>query len=301
MASSISGASISHFDLIPDEAVKQIFSHFDKLQLLGIAAKVCRRWRILANMSPVVEAVLRNIPGITVFSKTDWRQQDFGLPRNAFENLPPFTSRELFPLIRRHKALPIEEEAGSTVLTFPRGLTPNLLKTLPGAPAMQVWTKLGWKYGDAPVDEPYHAVITDNVLVGSRCTNGQGRMKGGARRQLAQSLEVSVPKIIEAVTHFTVTFISPKPSPFVSTDTPRLSDGSIDWGSIKASATQCEGQIGCEGQLGSCNKISVGNYSPPTDSELQIGYGGLKVQYGPMCPDTCGVQGVSVVPRPPVD
>ena len=196
--------------LLPDDMIKLVLSKLD-LHSLARSSGVCRQWRTLAHTPELMEDILRRTPQISIFGEEEWRRH-FDLPDGiSFGDAPSFNA-EVLHRLARHAALPIEDDAGITLLTLPEGLTFNKLVELAGAPRQgeaakfqYIWDDFQTAYGDEVVTKTYRIAITNNVLEESR------RKSVAEQKALVGRFVTRMPKTLEAATLCIVTFISAYP------------------------------------------------------------------------------------------
>ena len=106
-------------------------------------------------------------------------------------------------------SLQIEEDAGITLLTMPKGLTLNKLVKLASSPKQgnvakfkYIWPDALKALGDTPVDKTYRVAITNNVLIGSR------KLSVDKQRELVKKMGCEMPGMLPAATLAILTYMS---------------------------------------------------------------------------------------------
>ena len=150
-------------------------------------------------------------PSLKVFDESDWVTRvdlsSFGLD---VIDAPPLDKRQAIPFLKRClSSLPIEGNAGITVLTIPKGLTFNTLVKLAGSPKVgntakfrYIWGRISSEIGDIPVDKTYRIVITNNVFKKSR------NLSVSDQKALMSKIGCEMPRVLEATVLLVVTFMS---------------------------------------------------------------------------------------------
>jgi hypothetical protein len=111
------------------------------------------------------------VPQVFRINEAIWRQyvdlEKLGL---SFEGTPAVDDREKGRAIKG-MSHHVEERAGVTVLSLPKGLTLNMLLQIAKAnnvPIADVWDEILDQLGDKAVETPCTVVLTNSVLKGSR-------------------------------------------------------------------------------------------------------------------------------------
>lgn len=151
------------FSQLPEEIILRTFG-FLRANELAKCGEISRRWRRLASDPVLWNAFdLRTISSsLKVFDELDWITHvdlsSFGLD---VTDAPPLNKHQAIPFLKRClSSLPIEGNAGITVLTIPKGLTFNTLVKLAGSPKVgnipkfrYIWDRISSEIGDIPVDK----------------------------------------------------------------------------------------------------------------------------------------------------
>ena len=197
----------------PQEIILKVFGYLTAIELAK-CDEVSRRWRRLASDATLWNAFdLRGTisPSLKVFDKSDWvirvDLSSFGLD---VIDAPPLDKRQAIPFLKRClSSLPIEGNAGITVLTIPKGLTFNTLVKLAGSPKVgntakfrYIWGRISSEIGDIPVDKTYRIVITNNVFKKSR------NLSVSDQKALMSKIGCEMPRVLEATVLLVVTFMS---------------------------------------------------------------------------------------------
>ncbi|MCC5832160.1 MAG: F-box protein [Chlamydiales bacterium] len=200
------------FSQQPQEIIIGIFSYLSAIELTK-CREVSRKWRRLGSDSTIWNALdLRKIsPLLKVFDESDWVTH-LDLPSFNLDvvDAPPLDKFQAIPILKRSLySLPIEGNAGITLLTIPKGLTFNKLVKLAGLPKVgnrpefrYIWHSISSEIGDIEVDKTYRIVITNNVFKESR------NLSVKAHKALLSKIGCEMPKIVEATVLLVVTFMS---------------------------------------------------------------------------------------------
>ncbi len=120
---------------LPIPIVVKILQQLECPRDIARCAGVSRLWHEVARDPEVVMAVLCRTLGLTIIDEVAWKEH-FVLPESvSFDDASQFNPVTALPTIDRHLSLPIEADAGVTLLTLPRGLTFNKLVELGKSPA----------------------------------------------------------------------------------------------------------------------------------------------------------------------
>jgi len=199
------------FSQQPKEIILNIFGYLSAIELAK-CDEVSRRWRRLASDATLWNDLdLRTISSsLKVFDELDWVTHfdlsSFGLD---VTDTPSLDKRKTIPALKRClSSLPIEGDAGITLLTIPKGLTFNKLVKLVESPKVGnipkfdvIWACISSKIGDIPVDKTYRIVITNNVFNKSR------NLSVSDQKALVSKIGCEMPKVIEATVLLAVTFM----------------------------------------------------------------------------------------------
>lgn len=212
---------------LSEEISMLIFSYL-KPKDLGRSCLVNKQWRRLASDSTLWNAFnLREIfPSLKVFDEIDWASHidlsSFGLD---VTDAPPLDKRTAISFINRSLSLPIERNAGVTLLTIPKGVTYNILVKVAGSPKMGNITQfkdipdcIPNEIGDIPVDKTYRIVITNSIFKNSR------NLSVSAQEALVSKIGCDMPKILEAMVLLIMTFMSSGKYLYSHLDFTRCSD-----------------------------------------------------------------------------
>jgi len=194
-----------------EEIILKIFGYLSVIELAK-CGEVSRKWRRLACDATLWNAFdLRTIsPSLKVFDELDWVTHvdlsSFGLD---VTDAPPLDKRQAIPFLKRClSSLPIEGNAGVTLLTIPKGLTFNTLVKLAGSPKVgnaakfgYIWDRISSEIGDIPVDRTYRIVITNNVFKKSR------HLSVSDQKALMSKIGCEKSKVLEATVLLVVTFM----------------------------------------------------------------------------------------------
>ncbi len=159
---------------LPEELVLAIFAYLDLPALVSVS-QVNKLWRQLSGDRFLWKAVLKSIcPRLQIFDDVDLAAHiDLAAYGLSVDGASPL--RLMIPHLRRCPSLPVEGEAGITLLTIPKGLTLNKLIKLARSPQQGKSTRFGYNWdrilyeiGDIEVAKTYHIVITNNIFEGSR-------------------------------------------------------------------------------------------------------------------------------------
>lgn len=247
-------ASEDRISQLPEEIIFQMFDLLTARELVCVS-QVSRRWKRLASDGKLWNTPLTKIfPTLKVFDSSDWSNYIKDLPSHGLSTAGELPNRAYISILKqRLTSLSIENNAGLTLLTIPKGLTVNKIKQLgESMKGIRVqWGNYAFfkKLGDIPAERTYRILITNNVLERSR------ELTTEAQKEFVQALGWRCPKFLEATTLLITTFIK--------TDQ-RLTD--------LCTYTICE-------EIVFPHDSAVGGFSPGADKDLLIGPAGFD---GPM-------------------
>lgn len=108
----VESTSMGDFAHVHDPIFSNILSYLNDFCDIGRCAQVCRLWRFLAYDQKVVEQMLRNTDGITLFQEREWRSH-LNLPESVtFEDALPYDFIALLPQIAEFLRSEIDGNAG---------------------------------------------------------------------------------------------------------------------------------------------------------------------------------------------
>ncbi len=128
------------------------------------------------RVNALQEDLRARFPSLTIIDKEDWENNvDLKALNMSVSDLLPLNRDKIIPILEDFSSLPIENDAGITVLTLPKNLTLNKLMKIAVSPKKgkvakleHVWEKILQEIGDIPVDKSYRVVISNNILKGTR-------------------------------------------------------------------------------------------------------------------------------------
>ncbi len=196
---------------LSQELVLHIFGFLSPKDL-GQTACVYREWEMLSSDNSLWKAFdLKELfPSLKVIDETVWETHvDLTALGLSVEDAPPVDKRTEIQILKKlFASLKIENNAGITVLTMPKGLTLNKLVTLAGSPKQGNSTSFRYilphvleKLGNNPVEKTYRVAITNSVLQGSRNLVS-------AQQELVNKLGCEMPGVLPATTLAILTYIS---------------------------------------------------------------------------------------------
>ena len=159
---------------LPNDLMSHAFS-FLSTEDLASASRVCKEWQV--SVSHVWDSLdlRRVIPSLQVIDQTVW-ERHFHLAALGMDarGAPAIDRRVAIPFLKRLSSH-VEENAGITLLTMPKGLTFSKLIALVSAPKQGhatrikfIWPRIKEMLGDVAVDKTYTVAITNSVLKESR-------------------------------------------------------------------------------------------------------------------------------------
>ena len=192
-----------------NEVMLNVLSYLAPKDLAG-CAKTCKEWRKLAYDESLWNSIEKRLPvffpSLSVINGTIWKNyvdlDAFGLDVEGEGDQTLSKRASLILILRAVKELTplIEENAGVTLLTIPRGLTFTKLVALAESPKqgnsgrIVFWDRFQQEFGEIPVDETYRIVISNSLLWSSSSPNDH----------LAQGLvtghEGNIPRVLEVST-----------------------------------------------------------------------------------------------------
>ncbi len=159
------------------EVVLTIFRYLD-LHSLGRASGVSRQWCALTRDWNLWSRVdLKALcPGLEVFDGVDLTTHiDLAAYGLSVDDAPVLDKPRMISILKRCLSLPVEEDAGVTLLLIPKGLTLKKLIQLARSPKQgnstplgYIWDRILTEMGDAEVTETYWIVITNTIFKNSR-------------------------------------------------------------------------------------------------------------------------------------
>jgi hypothetical protein len=190
---------------LPDEMILKVFGYLNVIELAK-CGEVSKRWTGLASDATLWNAsILRNVfPSLRVFDEKDW-QTFFGL---EIRDAPPL-HKQIIPELKKFLSLPIERNAGATLLTIPKDLTinklvhfMNSLKERKKISLIEIWKPIPEKFGNIPVEKTYRLVISNNILQKSRNQNAIDQ------KNLANKINCKIPTLLEVTVLFLAIFMN---------------------------------------------------------------------------------------------
>jgi len=201
----------------PQEILHEILRYLSPIELAK-CGELSRKWRRLKSHTLLWDAFnLRKIsPLLNVFDELDWAKYvDVTLMKLEMGDEPPLDKYQVIPFLYRClSSLPIEGDAGITLLTIPKGTTfNNMLKfarsSIVGTKIAYILGRISSKIGDIPVDKTYRIVITNNVLKKSRDLSIK------RQKALMKKTDCEMPRVLEATVFLVVaTFMNLEKCPY---------------------------------------------------------------------------------------
>ncbi|MCC5832171.1 MAG: F-box protein [Chlamydiales bacterium] len=200
------------FSQQPLDIIIKIFTYLSVVELAK-CGEISRKFRRLASDSCLWNAfdLKRISPLLKVFDESDWVTHfdisSFGLD---VTDAPSLDKRKTIPNLKRHlSSLPIEGDAGITLLTIPKGLTlKKLLELARSTSKMEERTQFRnisdhiiREIGDISIDKTYRIIITNNILKKSR------NLSIDEHIALVIKIGCEMPKVLEASVLLVVTFM----------------------------------------------------------------------------------------------
>ncbi len=196
------------------ELILHIFSFLSPKDL-GRTACVYREWEILANDKSLWN-LKKLFPSLQVIDETVWETHvDLAALGLSIEDAPPIQKRDI-SILKTLIFLGVEDNAGITVLTMPKGLTLNKLVKLARSPKQGNRTNFNYisprvleELGDVFVEKTYRVAITNSVLQRSR------NLFVRAQEKLVNSLycELQMPEVLPVATLAILTYVSSQALP----------------------------------------------------------------------------------------
>lgn len=166
---------------IPNEMlIGQIFSRFSWRELPRLGS-VCQLWREGSVLPSLWNAfdLQKEFP-VTLFDEKVWRASlNLEKSKVSFADLEPMDNHHLFPLLAKffsslkHAEVAIEQGAGATLLTLPKGLSLEELIEIKNASAncndlqMIFGERIIELFGKTVIEESHRVLITNSILTWS--------------------------------------------------------------------------------------------------------------------------------------
>jgi len=189
---------INPLTVLPKEIILTIFSYLNANELGRISRLNTQCYNLVSDWN-ALDLDLRNIsPLLSIFDQFDWKTY-FNL---TVDDVPPLNKHAILPLLKKClSSLPIEKNAGITLLTIPKKLTLNNLITLAGSLKKKrnitkfryILKRITSEVGDTPVDKTYQIIITNNILKNSR------KLSFHDQKVLVKENGCKIPKLLEIV------------------------------------------------------------------------------------------------------
>lgn len=186
----------------PDQLIYQCFS-FLNLEGLSRVSSVVKNWKDIASD----ETLYKEYNIKTLFTKA---LNESAWKLYANDLIPPgplpvvSSSKALIKKLKRLTTLQLENGAGTTFLTIPKGLTLNKIVQFFNSERnvrISIPPSILEGHGDTAIDETYHVAITNNILLGSKNDDIN-------KNELLGLFEMQAPKIIEVVSLIALTYLN---------------------------------------------------------------------------------------------
>lgn len=214
MPSSFTSSSFSPFIIAETELttalhvnlLRIVFSYLDIEDVIDCGNDPA--WPIIKTLR-ILNEPMDYFPKITFFNQDDW-QSHFNFPIDDAPKIDKcsFISQLYLPYKRLESS--IEDDAGITILTIPKGLTVNyLISLLPSisvtfaTPEPRV-SRIQQNCGENVVEKTYTIAVTNNILKNTRDTFFT--IGGGQQDIVEKTYKCQVPTVIEILTLMIVYF-----------------------------------------------------------------------------------------------
>lgn len=199
-AQSIENQKIYIEDL-PNELLLRILRSLS-LADLGKAACVCKAWNELSSDSSLWQNLGKFFPYLHVFDEKSWKACDSLSQLRIDPTIKTKRdNRAIAQILKNLFKLPeINGREGLTLLTIPKGLSLNKLKTF--FPSLDVSPSIMEEFGNISVGESYEVIITNEILNRSRTLTAQEHY------ELVGKIGCAIPSLLEAATLTVVTYLS---------------------------------------------------------------------------------------------
>ncbi len=198
------------------------------------------------KVAPTSADLKKLFPKLEVLDEAVWKTHvDLDAFGMSVEDAPPLDANTISILKTLFASLPIEGDAGITLLTLPRGLTLNKLVKLAASPKQGNAAKFQHidsdalkAFGDTPINKTYRVAITNNVLKGSR------KLSVDKQHELVKKMGCEMPGILPAATLAILTYMSSR----ATSPTRLFSNGPLTY-------TRCAEKVGV-------HNLGVGGFAP---------------------------------------
>ena len=191
------------FNTFPSDILVEIFGYLSPKEL-GQACRVCKLWNALASQERLWNAIdLKKLfPKLSIIDEKVWKDHvDLVKSGLSFDDAQPLKKRAaILELKRLFAVLKVEDDAGITLMTIPKGLSFDKLAPLAGCPIMSeksidryTWTQLMQDLGDITAQKTYRVAITTNIIVNTT------DMRSYEQQDLVNTLGCEKPKMIEVM------------------------------------------------------------------------------------------------------
>lgn len=202
---------------LPTDIILEIFKFLSPEQL-GQVSCVCKTWQKIGTSEVLWKKFdLKELfPKLAIIDEAVWEAHiDLKKYQLSFEDILPLDNRQVIPLIKRLFAtLKIENDAGITFLTLPKGLSYNKAKEFAQSPLQgnstnfrYTWHQSPEGLADAHVKKTHRVFITNQVIYGSRT------MTFTEQKLLLSELKCQIPEVLPLSTLAILTYITSKEIP----------------------------------------------------------------------------------------
>ncbi len=197
---------------LPNEIFLEIFK-FLSPEELGRVSCVCKNWHKIGK----TESLWKNFnlkilfPKLEIIDEAVWKAHiNLDKYQLSFEDTPPNNNRQIIPLLKRlFTNLKIENDAGITLLTMPKGLSYNKVKSFAQSPLRgnptnfrYTWHHFPDELGDTLIEKNHRVFITNDVVEGSRALSITKQEK------LLETLNCQMPNVLPLATLAILTYIT---------------------------------------------------------------------------------------------
>ncbi len=202
---------------LPNDIFLEIFKFLSPEQL-GRVSCVCKTWHKIGK----AESLWKNFnlkklfPKLEIIDEAVWKAHiDLNKYQLSFEETHPLDNRQIIPLIKRLFAtLKIENDAGITLLTLPKGLSYNKVKSFAQSPLKgnptnfrYTWHRSPEELGNTLVEKTHRVFITNDVIDSSRTLSLPNQ------KLLLENLKCQMPEVLTLTTLAILTYITSKEKP----------------------------------------------------------------------------------------
>jgi hypothetical protein len=198
-------------DSFPHELILSILALISAKEL-ACCSCVCKKWKVLASNSALWNQYdLRKIfPKLNIIDDNIWNRC---IDLKAFDlqvsDLAPLDQHKTILQLKKLFNVKVENDAGFTLLTIPKGLTINKLIEIAKSPKQGSATRFHYicqeilkHFGDMKVENTYRIMISNSILKGTR------DQPVNSLQEMLSQIGCEIPRAIELATLCVLSYIS---------------------------------------------------------------------------------------------